>query len=339
MAERNRPHIIVERSAFAQPFTPPPRRITPKQSPAPGHRRQHGRNLRASIQAAESIGRDRRAGSTEFLGGNAGTFVTFSGFPGVELALESLDPRHGNVHPELRVVSEVAESEAGVVEQATVFVPEGKMAYFIRRIDQYIESSSDERVRHRKFIDRIQGISLASLEALWTDGAVSFPAPNQVVWWEAWLQRQDGAELAIFRRFADEGGMEIARRSLAFRDRIVVQIRGSREQLASSLNKFDGIAELRQPSILMQSVAGLSAVEQREWVDQLLARMIVAEDGAPAVCIVDTGVDRGNPLLADSLSQADCHACDAAWSVEDHHGHGTEMGGLALYGNVDVALD
>ena len=338
MAERIRPHVIVERPAFAQSFTPPPRRITSKQGPAPEQRGQHGRNLRASIQSAQADGHDRRARPADYLGANVGTYVTFHSFPGVELVLESLDPRQGNVHPELRAVSEIVHSGEEVVEQATVFVPEGKMAYFLRRINQYIQSSSDDTVRHHRLIDPIQEISLTLLEALWTDDAADFPGPNELVWWEVWLRRQDGEELAEFRRFAEEGGMEIARRSLAFRDRAVVQIRGSREKLANSLDKFDGIAELRQPSVLAQSIAGQSAVEQREWVDELLERMRVAEVGAPAVCIVDTGVDRGNPLLLASLSQSDCHACDAAWSIEDHSGHGTEMGGIALYGDVGAAL-
>ncbi len=338
MAERNRAHVFVERPALAQPFTPPLRPITPKQWPAPEQRKQHGLNLSASIQAAATAGHNRRPASSGYLGANSGVYVTFQSFPGVELVLERLDPRQGNVHPELRVVSETRHL-GEVVEHATVFVPEGKMAYFNRRIQQYIESSSDSEVRHRKLLDRIHEVNLASLEALWTDHAADFPGPNEVVWWEAWLQRQGGAELARFRRFAEDGGMEVARRSLSFRDRVVVQIRGSRELLARSLDKFDGIAELRQPSILMQPIAGQSAFEQREWVDELLDRVKVAEEGAPAVCIIDTGVDRGNPLLSASLAQVDCHACDSAWNVEDHDGHGTEMGGLALYGDVGAALN
>ena len=337
MADRNRPHVFVEQPARAQPFTPPPRKITPKQQPAPDQRGQHGSSLRASINAATSAGRTRRARSSGYLGANDGVYVTFRSFPGSEMALESLDPRNGNVHPELRVVSQTGQKEEAV-EHATVFVPEGMMAYFTRRIDQYIESSGDSTVRHSKLLDQVHEIGLAVLRALWTDGAADFPGPNEVVWWEVWLQRQDGAELASFRRFAAESGLEVARRSLAFRDRTVIQIRGSREQLASSLDRIDSVAELRRPSLLMQSIADNSASEQREWVDHLLERLEVAELDAPAVCILDTGVDRGNPLLLESLSRSDCHACDSQWNATDHNGHGTEMGGLALFGNLETAL-
>jgi hypothetical protein len=59
---------------------------------------------------------------------------------------------------------------------------------------------------------------------------------------------------------------------------------------------------------------------------------------APAVCVLDTGVTRGHPLLEKSLAVADCHTCDPAWGAHDHHGHGTEMAGLALYGDLTPVL-
>ena len=339
MAERIRPHIFVEGPAIVQPFRPPPRRITPRRSYSRPNRGLHGQYLRESAQAAQAEGEARTLAAGAYLGSTEGSYVTFRSVPDIELVLESLDPRQGNVHPELRVVTQVQDAQQAVSELATVFVPQGKMAYFQRRISEYIASANDQSVQHRKLLDRIQAISLASLEALWTDGASSFPGPGEIVWWEVWLVRENDSGIESFRGFVEAAGMEIARRSLSFRDRAVVNVRGSREQWASALDKFDGIAELRQPSILMQSIAAHSAVDQRDWVDNLLGRLQVADVDAPAVCIIDTGVDRGNPLLTESLLPSDCHAGDAAWSADDRNGHGTEMGGLALYGDLGEALN
>jgi hypothetical protein len=54
--------------------------------------------------------------------------------------------------------------------------------------------------------------------------------------------------------------------------------------------------------------------------------------------VLDTGVTRGHPLLAASLAAADCHSCEPSWGVHDHDGHGTEMAGLALHGDLGPVL-
>jgi hypothetical protein len=54
--------------------------------------------------------------------------------------------------------------------------------------------------------------------------------------------------------------------------------------------------------------------------------------------VLDTGVNRGHPLLAPALAESDVLAC-RGWSSNDHHGHGTEMAGLALYGDLVEAFD
>src|SRR5947199_158904 len=54
---------------------------------------------------------------------------------------------------------------------------------------------------------------------------------------------------------------------------------------------------------------------------------------SPAVCLLDPGIDVGHPLLEPGLDPEDAHSYDEAnWGVDDHQGHGTQMGGFALYG-------
>ena len=56
------------------------------------------------------------------------------------------------------------------------------------------------------------------------------------------------------------------------------------------------------------------------------------------ITLLDTGVGRSHPLIAPALSIDDRHAADPAWGVEDKNGHGTQMAGLSLYGDLTVAL-
>jgi len=78
----------------------------------------------------------------------------------------------------------------------------------------------------------------------------------------------------------------------------------------------------------------MSVVEQREWVDDAIERITPAGSDKIAICILDTGVTRQHPLIGPHLSKNDMHAYNISWRNADHHGHGTEMAGLALYGDL-----
>jgi len=83
----------------------------------------------------------------------------------------------------------------------------------------------------------------------------------------------------------------------------------------------------------------MSPVDRDNWVKDLERRIAEPSPDAPAVCIVDTGVNADHPLLELATSERDLHAYDPTWGVQDDQGHGTEMAGIALYGDLtDVLL-
>jgi hypothetical protein len=293
--------------------------------------------LQSELQTASQEGEERREAQTVQVEGTMpGIHVVFESFPGIELAFERLDPRQGRIHPELLSVREVI-VEGEVIEQAMVFVPEGKLGYFVRRIEQYLATAGEDKPRHRELIDRVQSIGLASLEQLWTDPPAEFPAQDEVVWWEVWLRRREGVTDRL-QAFAQAVGAEMGQRTLAFPDRVVMLVRASATQVAGAVDVLDDLAELRKPREPAELIALEPPAEQAEWVEELLERTVPPPDESPAACIVDTGVHHPHPLLSHSLSPQDCHACNPNWNVLDHHGHGTQMAGLALYGDVGRAV-
>lgn len=165
-----------------------------------------------------------------------------------------------------------------------------------------------------------------------------FPSPEKASWWEVWLRRRDGSEHKRFVNFADSVGIRVVQAVLGFADRTVVLAQATATQLAVALDILDDLAELRRPQELAALLALESAEEQADWVAALAEQTRAASTDAPAVCVVDTGVHRSHPLLKASLSKSDCHTCDPTWCLLDHHGHGTEMAGLALFGDVGAAL-
>ena len=337
MAERDRSHILIPGLAVSEPYRPPPRRIDTPPRARPANRGAHGQGLSTELEGAAEEARQRREAETvDVAGAVDGIYVRFESFDGIDLALESLDPRGRGAHPELRAVRVVRDGDR-TYEQAVVFVPEGQLGYFLRRIEQYVETSSRDNARHANLLDRIESIGLASLEQLWTDPAASFPADEVAVWWEIWLRRRDGEELQRLRAFGVAAGVQVGAEALAFTDRLVVLARATPAQLTRALDVLDDVAELRHPRDVASLIALEPPADQADWVNELAARTTAAAGNAPAACVVDTGVHQPHPLLETSLDPADCHTCDPNWGSDDRNGHGTEMAGLALYGELAAA--
>lgn len=55
--------------------------------------------------------------------------------------------------------------------------------------------------------------------------------------------------------------------------------------------------------------------EQPAWLDEMLSRLTLpnAGDDVPHVCLFDTGVNHGHPLLETALDDADLHSVEPAW--------------------------
>ena len=265
--------------------------------------------------------------------------LTFESWPGFELEPAKFDPV--NQPPELVAVRTRQVGDGAVAQLATVYVPEGSLGFFLKRFDEYAtrDTPTGNR-RHADMVERIAELRVATIEALWTDDPGSFPATDETIWWEVWLRRSsDGLEAQRLRAFAEATGFEVGPRQFVFDDRTIVVVHAAPSQLATALDIIDEFAELRSAHANSAFFTQPSNIEQGDWVADLANRTTPAPDDAPAACILDTGVNRGHPLLEHSIADTDMHTCVPAWGVHDHDGHGTEMAGIALYGQLQSALE
>ena len=338
-APRNRPHIVVAAPATAEDYQPTPRGPIGQAPPSPGDRAAHGDRLRNRLNVAFDDAQTRRAAARdiEVEGTIEGIYVEFESFPDIELALPSLEPRNRRNHPELRAVKSVA-VEDRVVQRATVFVPDEQVGDFLQKFEQYAtENTRKGHPRHRKLAVPIADLRLATLEAFWTESTESFPPPEERRWWELWLREREGVEERIVS-FAEQTGVVIGPTRLLFEDRRVLLALATAQQLSSAIGVLDDLAELRRPTVAAQPLADWAAADQREFVDDLAGRISPLAAGAPAVCLLDTGVDEGHPLITTVLMSSDAHTCHPQWGPRDRRGHGTQMAGVALYGDLGGAL-
>ena len=267
-----------------------------------------------------------------------GLQIEFESFPDVELAFESLARERSGI--ELLNVR-----QDGQRTLATVFVPDGKLEVFENLVRAYLDVSKDKKggPSNRKLLNAIAEIRAATLNALWTDDPEVFPSEDgEVFWWEVWLPvRGDRkATAARFKQVAQGLGFELAPGELEFPERTVLLAYGSAGQMKRSVLTLNSIAELRRAKETAEFFDALPPDQQPEWLDELLARLDVPGEGAdaPYVCLFDTGVNRGHPLIGPVLAALDLHTVEPGWGTDDADGHGTAMAGLALAGNLSDVL-
>jgi len=342
MAEQDPPkyrHFILDDAAQTQAYRSP-RQIIPRRPIPERDRRLHGNRLLDQVQALRpavqsAVEAQREAG----LEGGHGLQVDFESFPDIELAFESLARERSGIEL-LNVRHE------GDVTHANVFVPEGRIEHFERLLQAYLHPRMDSRGHARdnkKLINTIRAIRRAVLRDLWTDDPAVFPADeNETFWWEVWLpvrgDRQ--ASVSAFRRVAELQNMELASGELEFPERTVVLAYASAAQMTRSALTLNNIGELRRAKDTAEFFDSMPVDEQPAWVQELLGRTQFAEadEEVPYVCVLDTGVNRGHPLLGPGLDAADTHTVEPAWGTDDDDGHGTSMAGLALIGDLTAAL-
>lgn len=348
---RRRPHIQVPVDRrTAEPYTAHTGGGGGKTPGAPElGRPAHAAALESSFESAVDTAKQRRtAAGFSVTGAKPGVYLEFESLPGWELALSSMEKRRTkDPHRHIEVVAvsereaEPADGSAKPSQHAAVFVPDGEVRHFLKQLEKYGLSTpkkTRER-RHENLYDRIGDLRLATLRALWTDDHKLYPDEDEPIWWEVWLRQTDGNELARLHEFAAHAEIGLSERRIQFDDRIVTLVHASPQQLASSLDVLNDLAELRRAKTPATFFLEQSNVDQAGWAEELAGRIQYVSEDAPAVCILDTGINAGHSLLEGSLASADRHTIDPSWGTHDHHGHGTRMAGLALYGDLKSLLE
>ena len=171
---------------------------------------------------------------------------------------------------------------------------------------------------------------------MWRSPPQRFPDQNGAVPWEVWL---DKAQAEAFIAVAPEFGLAISADRLEFPEDLVVVATATRGALASAVRRLAGVRALAAPTVTADYFDAMDPDEQADWVDDLLGRTTYeAIDDPNYVTLLDRGVSRAHPLIEPALAAADRHAANPAWGIEDMVGHGTQLGGLSLFGDLTPAL-
>jgi hypothetical protein len=263
--------------------------------------------------------------------------VEFESEPGFDLQLQSLDSTRKNGFELLsvRVDSDVGRGDTTI---ATAQIPRAKLKHFRKIFEEYIfQNTRRGSPKHQVLVESIAKIRRAGLRSIWTDVIDEFPVTNDPIWWEVWLRRSNPG-VDEFREAARRFGIELNEKQIEFIDRIAVVVFGTVDQLGALLEEIDQVAEVRRAKVPATEFLELAPSQQAELANQLAKRITRPPPGSPAVCVLDTGVNNGHVLLKPAIPTANVLTCNPGWGTDDHEGHGTEMAGLALYGDLTRLL-
>jgi hypothetical protein len=313
-------------------------------------REGHGINIRTQFNSAVA---DFRSGEDrEFV------YLVFTSPAGFFLDLEKLGKN------QCRLASyreKERQDENGVVHvlyEAAVYLNKRAISVFLTKIHQYLMENTpltynkDGTVRggnnplNQSLIANIETIRAATLLSFWQEPEMAFPDADQVGWWEIWLSRLPGDNpnnpIAPLLPLLQRENIEVGKRYLKFPEHWVYLMKGSAEQLGRSILYTDRLAEIRKPKETAEFFTYLEVREQNNWIADLRGRVdYMVQASNISICLLDTGVNITNPLIADLVPERNLDAVEPGWSKADTHrpiGHGTPMAGLSLYGDLSEAL-
>tara|TARA_R110002074_G_scaffold27499_3_gene79722 strand:+ start:8029 stop:10500 length:2472 start_codon:yes stop_codon:yes gene_type:complete len=302
-----------------------------------GNRRQHGTRIQQSFNEAVN----------EFSEGDLDyefVYIEFESAINFELTFDRFEDAGGNIR--LASCKAIFNTDSNNEEQVTykiaVYLNKRAVSTFLGKIEKYInEDTPGGKPRNQNLIANIENIRAATLESFWQETEIAFPGSTQNVWWEVWFSNGNRDEITASISSFREKGLTVNERILEFPENIVSLVKGTPEQLASTLLYQDNLAELRKPIETSDFFTNLDKTWEGEFIDDLKTRINnEINQSNVVVCLLDTGVNRVNPLLEDLIPTRNLDSINPEWTNADSylHGHGTPMAGIILYGDLNEPL-
>ncbi|WFB35216.1 S8 family peptidase [Kiritimatiellota bacterium B12222] len=339
MADFPHQHITIRPQAKRMPFEGSGRgtfRIYAR------NRREHAAELRrqlATVQEAFETKKEELEPDSRF-----GLLLEVESIPGHPLKFTSLSHQSRSKEKDGIYLLNVRHfgEEQNQITKATILVPYGRLDLLESKLEAYSDPEKDsvkddgtKTPRNTELLANIRRIRVAALEALWTE-PTPLPPKEELRWWELWISREARSEqspsfLDQFNRVVQEKGLSVNAQRLRLPDHEVVLIKARGVDLENSLDLLNTLTEIRAVHPCSADLMDLPGIEQEEWMAEALDLMEWPDANAPAVCILDTGVNRGHPLLENILTDTDCMTLLPQFGSQDQRGHGTAMAGLAAY--------
>lgn len=324
-----------------------------KNVPLVADRPAHAGKLMEGLDAAIEYIDDYRSAQKEagVPGNKRGIPVTVESRP--EIALRIGQGRSGKGFALLNVRrGQTVDPERGPEnDQATFFATPGTLKTFRRDLEAYgawshpggdlgdLDEEDQEapgRPRRFKLFESAALIRPTTLLDLWTDRFERYPRGRGYHHWEVWtrIDFQDSFKQAVSE-------LELRRygRPSRFIDTVVRGLIATPGQIQEVIRASAAVVGLRSASTFASDDQQLQPQDMADKLKGLASRVRWPEADAPVVAILDTGVHARHPLIRGALPAARQFTAEGSWGTGDHHGHGTKMAGVTLYGDLGTLPD
>ncbi len=232
-----------------------------------------------------------------------GLYIEFVSEPDFDLQKQSLESLKSGIRL-LNVRERIVEDKKAQT-LATVYVPFDKRSIFLDKLTQYAtQEHKSGKPKNNKLINSIADIRASVLESFWLDDINLLPGEDSE-WVEVWLSSDQDEVIERFTSLLSQLHIDGAGQVLKFPERSVELIMANKKQLVQLIEASDYIAELRAAKEIASFYIEMKNREQVERVKKLLSRANFNDDTDVAICILDTGVNRGHPLIQPILDIAD----------------------------------
>ena len=269
-----------------------------------------------------------------------GTYLEFSGASDYELVTKSLEDQKAGIR--LLNIKTVENTEDNTRQTfATVYIPHGQERKFLNKLNNYATKDLNGKPKNDTLFRSIESVNIALLRAFWTDNFNEFPS-TKLDWYEVWIRTNNADTIdKQHDRFAKTLKiLQIPYKKdsiLTFPERSVFLVNANIASLTRLLQSSDQLAEIRTTKVLTEVIFDEYRNEQKEWVDIIHNRTAVNNETKSVVCVLDTGVNNGHPLLSDIINDTHCASVVGEGNT-DRHGHGTAMCGTVIYGDLSKHL-
>lgn len=332
MSDFDKQHIIVTGRTESLPYTSTQQgrnKVVPREGL---DRLAQGTKIRTEFNNA--IADFTSGDETEFV------YVVFKSPRGFLLDLDKFDNKNFRIASYREIKEHDSDEE---YYEATVYLNKKAISTFLKKITQYLTKNTlTGNPSHHSLISNIEEIKAATLKSFWQEPELGFPNADESIWWEIWLSRNPNEETVstFLDSIQENSELQIGSRILKFPEHWVCLMKGTPEQLASLL-MTDKLSEIRQPRETADFFTYLEKNEQADWIENLVERIDNhGTNSSISVCLLDTGVNRDNPILVNYIPERHWDKIEPSWTAADTHsqGHGTPMAGLALFGDLTEAF-
>jgi len=340
--EPSKRHLRVDRFHRDTAYKSKKRRSS-RAVPARADVKSHGQGL---LREVKSVADDYVALSQSWEGNEdihaKGISIELESAPDVDIEISRLEENGWELLNE-----RVTERNSQLVTLQTWFVPDGKLGVLASLVEDYLSKTRKVKggtiqPKYRPLIDAIERAGKAAAQQLWTERDDPFP-DQEILWFEVWLRR-GGSEperaivLGQFKKLSQGVELKVGNGLITLPEHTIIAAYGRGDSFSKDLALLSCVAEIRRGRDYADYFDSLRPDEQATWAKDFLKRIEPSRQDAPYVSLLDTGVNRGHPLLDDLIPESDNLTINRAWSAADDDEHGTMMAGLCLFGDLTNIL-